>query len=194
MAPVLRTERLLLRDWRDADRGPFAALNADREVMEHFPSTLSRAQSDALVDRIRGELRDGDWGLWAIEVADTAEFVGFTGLTRQTFPAPFTPAVEVGWRLARAAWGRGYATEAARAAVTQGFGSDLEEIVSMTSTGNLRSQAVMQRLGMHRDPADDFDHPNVPAGSPHRRHVLYRLRREEWPRFRAPPGGNRRRR
>jgi RimJ/RimL family protein N-acetyltransferase len=97
----------------------------------------------------------------------------------QTFRAPFTPAVEIGWRLSRDAWGNGYATEAARAALDFGFGSGLEEIVSMTSTTNLRSQAVMQRLGMHRDPADDFDHPNVPVGSPLRRHVLYRLRREE---------------
>lgn len=178
--PVLRTERLLLREWRQADLEPFAALNADPVVMEHFPSTLDRAGSDALVDRIRAGFDSMGWGLWALEVPGEAPFVGFTGLLLQTFPAPFTPAVEVGWRLARDAWGHGYATEAARAAVGFGFSQGLVEIVSMTAPRNERSRAVMRKLGMHRDPADDFDHPNVPVGSPLRRHVLYRLRRDEW--------------
>lgn len=171
-----------MREWRDEDLEPFAVLNADPAVMEHFPSMLTRAQSDALVVRIRARFEEHGWGLWALEVPGVAPFVGFTGLVRQTFRAPFTPAVEIGWRLARDAWGQGYATEAALAALERGFGTGLDEIVSMTSTTNLRSQAVMRRLGMHRDPADDFDHPNVPIGSPLRRHVLYRLRREEWAR------------
>lgn len=175
------TERLHLRRWRFFDRVPFAAMNADPEVMEFFPSTLSEAESDALVDRIRAQFDEHGFGLWALEVAGRGEFIGFTGLAIQTFDAPFNPSVEVGWRLARSAWGRGYAIEAARAAVADGFERlGLDEIVSMTAVVNERSQAVMRRLGMTRDPADDFDHPKVPDGSPLRRHVLYRLRRDDW--------------
>jgi RimJ/RimL family protein N-acetyltransferase len=175
------TERLHLRRWRYFDRPPFAALNADPEVMEHFPATLTEAESDALVDRIRAQFDERGFGLWALEVRGQGEFIGFTGLAVQTFEAHFNPSVEVGWRLARSAWGKGYAIEAARAAVADGFERvGLDEIVSMTATTNLRSQAVMQRLGMTRDPADDFDHPKVPEGSPLRRHVLYRLVRSTW--------------
>ncbi|MFP5282948.1 MAG: GNAT family N-acetyltransferase [Actinomycetes bacterium] len=178
---VLSTERLVLRGWRASDLAPFAALNADPLVMEHFPAPLTRDQSDALVERISAGLAAHGFGLWAVEERASGTFVGFVGLTRQTFPSPFTPAVEVGWRLARAVWGRGYATEGARAALAAGFTAyGLSEIVSMTATTNLASQAVMRRLGMHRDPAEDFDHPSVPEGSPLRRHVLFRLRREEW--------------
>lgn len=174
----LRTERLVLRRWRDSDRAPFAALNADPVAMEHFPSTLDRAQSDALVDRIEVDLDERGWGLWAVEAPDRAPFVGFVGLNVPGFEAHFTPCVEVGWRLAREHWGNGYATEAARAAVTFGFDElGLDEIVSFTSTTNTRSQAVMVRLGMTRDPADDFDHPRLEPGHRLRRHVLYRLRR-----------------
>jgi RimJ/RimL family protein N-acetyltransferase len=176
---VPETDRLLLRGWRDSDLEPFAALNADPEVMEHFPSTLDREASDALVGRIRSRMDDLGYGLWALEVKATGEFIGFTGLARQTFPAHFTPAVEVGWRLARSAWGNGYATEAALASLAHGFGvAGLDEIVSFTATTNVRSQRVMQRIGMTHDPADDFLHPNVPEGSPVRPHVLYRVRRE----------------
>jgi RimJ/RimL family protein N-acetyltransferase len=177
-APELTTDRLLLRGWRDDDRPPFAALNADPEVMEHFPAPLTAAESDALVDRIMAGFDEHGYGLWAVELRATGELVGFTGLALQTFPAPFTPAVEVGWRLARAACGQGYATEAATAALRYGFDVvGFDEIVSLTAVTNVRSQRVMQRLGMARDPADDFDHPNVPEGSALRRHVLYRLRR-----------------
>jgi RimJ/RimL family protein N-acetyltransferase len=176
----LRCERLVMRAWRLTDREPFAALNADPVAMEHFPSTLDRAQSDAFADRSEAGLRDRGWGLWAVEAPGVADFIGIVGLNEARFDAPFTPAVEVMWRLARAHWGRGYATEAARAAVAAGFGQvDLEEIVSFTIPANRRSRAVMERLGMHRDPGDDFDHPGIPAGHPMRRHVLYRLRREE---------------
>jgi ribosomal-protein-alanine N-acetyltransferase len=175
--PELRTPRLTLRRWRDEDREPFAAMNADPRVMEFFVAPLSSGESDALVGRIEaGFDRDG-FGLWALAVRETNEFIGFTGLAPPEFEAHFTPAVEVGWRLAASAWGQGYATEAARAALEFGFErAGLDEIVSMTSTGNVRSRAVMERLGMSRDPADDFDHPGIPADDPLRRHVLYRIR------------------
>ncbi|MFI6497087.1 GNAT family N-acetyltransferase [Nonomuraea typhae] len=172
------TERLIMRRWRAADREPFAALNADPEVMAHFPNLMTREQSDAFADRIEAAFERRGYGLWALEVRETGAFIGFTGLIYWDFPAHFTPAVEVGWRLARHAWGHGYATEAARAALEFGFTqAGLEEIVSMTAVGNARSRAVMERLGMTRDPADDFDHPNVPEGSPLRRTVLYRVSR-----------------
>jgi len=172
----LRTARLLLRSWRDDDLEPFAALNADPDVMRWFPSTMTREQSDALVERQRALHEERGWGLWAVESPEG--FAGFVGLNEPRFEAHFTPAVEVGWRLARHAWGKGYATEAARAAVAFGFDElGLDEIVSFTTVGNERSRRVMERLGMTRDPADDFDHPLLPPGHPLERHVLYRLRR-----------------
>jgi RimJ/RimL family protein N-acetyltransferase len=174
----LRTARLLLRQWRDADREPFAALNADPEVMRHYPAPLERAASDAFVEWARATIAERGWGLWAVEVVAGAPFVGFVGLNEPGFEAHFTPAVEVGWRLARPHWGHGYATEAARAAVAFGFEElGLDEIVSFTTVGNDRSRSVMERLGMTRDPADDFDHPRLAADDPLRPHVLYRLRR-----------------
>jgi ribosomal-protein-alanine N-acetyltransferase len=173
----LRTDRLLLRHWRESDRAPFAALNADPEVMLHFPAPMSREESDALVDVIAAGMERDGWGWWALEVRDTGAFIGFTGLKAVTFEAHFTPAVEIGWRLAREAWGYGYATEAARAAARFGFENlGLDEIVSFTAVANAPSRAVMERLGMTHDPGGDFDHPRVPEGSPLRRHVLYRLR------------------
>ena len=175
--PRLVTERLLLREWRDADREPFAALNADPRVMEHFPSALTRPESDALVDRIVGHWRDDGLGLWAVERTADGVFLGFTGLAAPV-GGDMPPFVEVGWRFAVDAWGHGYATEAARAAVGWGFDVlGLEEIASWTTVANARSQAVMVRIGMTHDPADDFDHPRLPEGHPQRRHVLYRLRR-----------------
>ncbi|MGN6742026.1 MAG: GNAT family N-acetyltransferase [Amnibacterium sp.] len=173
-----RSERLLLRQWRESDREPFAALNADPVAMEHFPATLDRAASDAFADRNAQHIAEHGWGLWAIEVRETGRFIGFTGLAVPRFEAHFTPAVEVGGRLLPEAWGFGYATEAARTAVAVGFGSlGLAEIVSFTAVGNDRSRAVMRRIGMTHDPVDDFDHPALPAGHRLRRHVLYRLRR-----------------
>ena len=172
----LRTERLLLRRWRDTDREPFAAMNADPVVMEHFQATLTRAESDAFVDRIATCFAERGYGLWALEVLETGAFIGYTGLWPAEFEAPFTPAVEVGWRLAQEGWGHGYASEAARASVTDGFARlGLDEILSFTTTTNLPSQRVMERIGMARDLAGDFDHPNVPTGHRLRRHVLYRL-------------------
>jgi RimJ/RimL family protein N-acetyltransferase len=174
----METERLVMRRWREEDRAPFAAMNADPEVMEHFPARLTRAESDGLVDRIEAQFDRLGYSLWALEVRESGEFIGFTGLALQTFEAPFLPAVEIGWRLARPAWGHGYAIEAARRAARYAFeGAGLDGIISMTAVPNVRSQAVMRRLGMTRDPAEDFDHPRVPEGSPLRRHVLYRLRR-----------------
>lgn len=177
----LWTDRLILRRWRESDREPFAALNADPEVMEHFPAPLTRAGSDAMIDRIEAGFDEYGFGLWAIEVTDTGRFIGFTGLSVPRFTAHFTPAVEVGWRLARSAWGHGYASEAARRALAYGFDEvGLDEIVSFTTVTNVRSQAVMARIGMTHDPLDDFDHPLVAATSPLRRHVLYRLGRARW--------------
>ncbi len=179
---TLTTERLVMRRWRDADRAPFAALNADPVVMEHFPAPLTREESDALVDRIKDGFETFGFGLWALEVGATGEFVGFTGLSVPRFDAFFTPAVEVGWRLARPAWGKGYASEAARAALHVGFTDHgLTEIVSFTSAGNGRSRAVMERIGMAFD--REFDHPALPEGDRLRRHVLYRISRS------GDPGG-----
>ena len=178
---MIRTERLLLRRWRPEDRAPFAALNADPVVMEHFPSALSREESGALVDRIEAGFEANGFGLWALERVDTGEFIGFTGLSTPGFAAHFLPAVEVGWRLSRPAWGHGFATEAARQALRVGFERyQLPEIVSFTASGNTPSRAVMRRLGMRHDPAEDFDHPALAPGHRLRRHVLYRLRRAEW--------------
>ena len=177
-----QTERLRLRRWRPDDRAPFADLNADPEVMRHFPAIMSRAESDALVDRIEAHFAEHGYGLWAVEVIGSREFIGFVGLAYVPFEAHFTPALEVGWRLARSAWGHGYATEAARAALTFGFDhSDVPEIVSITAVSNVRSQAVMQRLGLTRRPEDDFEHPRLEPGHPLRPHVLYRMKRGDWP-------------
>jgi RimJ/RimL family protein N-acetyltransferase len=179
--PALTTERLRLRRWRASDREPFARLNADPEVMRYFLRPLTREESDALVDRIEARFDERGYGLWAAERRSDGLFVGFVGLAYQTFEAPFTPCVEVGWRLAREAWGQGLATEGGRAALAFGFGeAGLDEIVSLTAVIHERSRRVMERLGMHRDPADDFDYPAIPEGNPLRRHVLYRLRREEF--------------
>jgi RimJ/RimL family protein N-acetyltransferase len=176
----LRTRRLVLRQWRDEDLEPFAALNADPEVMRHFPALMSREESDALAEQQRDRIAEREWGLWAVEVVDGPPFVGFVGLAEPRFEAHFTPAVEVGWRLAREHWGSGYATEAARAAVAYGFDDlGLDEIVSFTTVANDRSRRVMERLGMTHDPADDFEHPLLAKDDPIRPHVLYRLRRSE---------------
>jgi RimJ/RimL family protein N-acetyltransferase len=172
----LSTERLILRRWREADHEPFAALNADPDVMDYFPFRLTRAQSDQLISRIEAGFDQRGYGLWALELRATDELIGFTGLDTPSFEAHFTPAVEVGWRLARSAWHNGYATEAARASLAFGFEeAGLEEIVSVTSIVNLRSRAVMERIGMTHDPADDFDHPDLEEGDRLSRHVLYRM-------------------
>ncbi len=173
---TIETPRLKLRRWCEADLGPLAAINADAEVMEFLPAPLDRGESDALVGRIEAGFEANGFGLWALELRGEGGLIGFAGLAVPGFEARFTPAVEVGWRLARHAWGNGYATEAGRAALGFGFEEvGLTEIVSFTSAGNARSIAVMERLGMTHDPAEDFDHPSLPVGHPLRRHVLYRV-------------------
>jgi RimJ/RimL family protein N-acetyltransferase len=179
--PILTTARLRLRQWREEDLAPFAALNADPQVMEFFPKVLTRAESDAVAGRIRDHFARHGFGLWAVEVPGAADFVGFVGLAVPSFEAHFTPCVEIGWRLAREHWGHGYATEAATAALAFGFGERaLEEIVAFTVPANIPSRRVMGRLGMRRLPADDFEHPAIAEGHPLRSHVLYRLRRSDW--------------
>jgi RimJ/RimL family protein N-acetyltransferase len=171
----LRTDRLCLRCWRPSDRTPFAALNADPRVMEFFPATLAREDSDRLAARIDAHFERHGFGLWAVEIPNVTSFAGFIGLSVPSFNTHFTPCVEIGWRLSAEHWGRGYATEGARAVLTFGLETlGLPEIVSFTVPGNLRSRRVMERIGMVYDPADDFDHPGLPDGHGLRRHVLYR--------------------
>jgi RimJ/RimL family protein N-acetyltransferase len=174
------TERLLLRQWRVEDREPFAALNADRRVMEFFPSTLDRAASDALIDDFESFIAEHAWGFWAVELKRTRDFIGSIGLLIPRAKLPFAPCVEVGWRLAPLHWGNGYATEGARSALAVGFDTlELDEILAFTSVLNRRSRAVMERLGM-REETDTFEHPSVPLGSRIRTHCAYRLSRAEW--------------
>jgi RimJ/RimL family protein N-acetyltransferase len=174
---ILVTERLILRHWRASDREPFAAMNADPRVMEFMPQTLSREESDALVDRIEAHLHQRGFGLCAVELVATGSFIGFIGLSVPNFKAPFMPCVEIGWRLAAHAWGSGFATEGARGMAAYAFNAlKLESIVSFTTEQNVRSLRVMEKLGMTCDPAESFDHPNLPHDHLLRRHVLYRLR------------------
>lgn len=174
------TQRLRLRQWRAADRAPFAKLNADPRVMEFFPATLDLAASNLLADRCQTLIRERGWGFWAVETKTTHAFIGFVGLHTPDYDLPFSPCVEVGWRLAFQYWGQGLATEAAREALRIGFASlGLPKIVSFTPVGNFRSRAVMERLGMH-ETTGTFDHPRVPVDSPLRTHCLYRLSREQW--------------
>jgi RimJ/RimL family protein N-acetyltransferase len=176
---ILRTERLILRRPLAADRETFARMNADPKVMEFFPATLSREESDALMDRIEAHLEQHGFSWCAAELRDTGAFIGFIGLAVPRFEAPFTPCVEIGWRLASEYWGQGLATEGARASAKYAFVDlGLNEIVSFTTVANVRSRRVMEKLGMTHDPAEDFDHPQLPQGHPQRRHVLYRLGRD----------------
>jgi RimJ/RimL family protein N-acetyltransferase len=174
----LRTDRLYLRRWCRDDRAPFSRLNADPRVMGFFPAMLSRAESDAMADRIEAHFDRHGFGLWAVEVPGVTPFAGFVGLAVPRFEAVFTPCVEIGWRLDADHWNRGYATEGARAAAAFGFDAlGLEEILSFTVPANVRTRRVMEKLGMTRSESDDFDHPMVPEGHRLRRNVLYRLTR-----------------
>lgn len=176
---MLETSRLRLRRWQPSDQDPFAQLNADPEVMRYFPALLSRKQSDALIDRFEAEFDQRGFSFWAVDVKSSGSFIGFVGLNVPSFEASFLPAVEVGWRLARAFWGLGYATEAGNESLRYGFEVlELPEIVSFTAKLNNRSRAVMERLGMHRDVSNDFEHPRIPIDHPLRPHVLYRLRHQ----------------
>lgn len=176
----LDTHRLKLRQWQQKDFASFAAMNADPQVMAHFPAPLDRAASDALAIRCQGLIEQRGWGFWAAEIKATGQFIGFVGLHTPIPELPFSPCVEIGWRLARPFWQQGYASEAARAVLCFGFNDlALDEIVAFTSVGNLRSQAVMERLGMHRA-AENFQHPALPVAHPLREHCLYRLARSTW--------------
>ena len=179
MLPLLRelqTDRLYLRRWRDEDREPFAALNADPRVVEFLPGPLTRAESDARIDRIEAHFQKHNFGLWAVEIPSVVPFAGFIGLSIPGFEASFTPCVEIGWRLAPDYWNQGYATEGAQAALAFGFMSlQLEQIVSFTVPDNLRSRRVMEKIGMVHSASEDFDHPLLPEGHRLRRHVLYRI-------------------
>jgi RimJ/RimL family protein N-acetyltransferase len=185
--PLLATARLLLRTWTDADADALYALSNDRETMVYFPDLPSREQIDGLVARHRANLARGRPGLFAVEVRAgqplSGAFIGFVGLAEPTWQAAFTPCVEIGWRLQKRAWGHGYATEAARAVLRHAFSTlALDEVVSFTAVANEPSRAVMRRIGMRHFPDEDFDHPNVVAGHPLRRHVLYRISAADWAR------------
>src|SRR3954469_9013572 len=181
IARMKTAERVILRQWRATDLPAFAALNADPRVIEFMPNLLTSAESDAMAERIASTIERDGFGLWAVEVPGVAEFIGFVGLNRPNFEAHFRPCVEIGWRLACEFWGRGYATEAAHAALRHGFEQlRLEEIVSFTTVAKERSRRVMERLGMTHSTADDFDHPSLPDGHALQPHVLYRLRRSRW--------------
>jgi len=176
----IETPRLRMRQWRESDREPFASMNADPAVMEFFESPQSRETSDASIDAWKVQFAENGWSNWAVELRDSAELIGFTGLSvpRRTFS--FSPCVEVGWRLARRAWGCGYATEAARAALGVAFERlALREVVSFTAISNQRSRAVMERIGMH-DADQDFEHPGITEGHRIRRHCLYRITAVQW--------------
>jgi RimJ/RimL family protein N-acetyltransferase len=176
----LETERLLLRQWKAADRAPFAALNADPIVMEYFPVPLTREKSDAMADYCERLIAERGWGAWATEIKATGEFIGFVGLNIPRADLPISPCVEVLWRLAHPYWHQGFATEAARAALRVGFEVvELPEVVSFTAPANTRSRAVMERLGMRMDPTT-FEHPGVPEGHALRTHCSYRLSRDCW--------------
>jgi len=187
--PVLETPRLRLRAFRDEDRAPFAAMNADPDVTRYLSKALTRDESDAFVDRILTRWRERGYGLWAVERRSDGAFLGFAGLSWQDFESPATPAIEIGWRLRRDAWGHGYATEAAAAAARFAFEVlGLDELVSFTARANAASRRVMDRIGMVRDPTADFELPHVPAGHPVRPHVVYRLTRTSWAASAAPGG------
>jgi ribosomal-protein-alanine N-acetyltransferase len=188
MTPItLETSRLLLRPWRDADVDAFATMFDDPKVME-FMMPADRPAIEAIVARVRAHFDRHGFGWWAAELRETRAFIGFIGLSHIPFEAHFTPAVEVGWRLASTHWGKGYATEGALAALEAAFTRlGLSEIVSITVPANTRSRRVMERIGMTRDPADDFDHPRLAEGDPLRRHVLYRIGKAQWERATSRP-------
>lgn len=180
-APQLRTARLLLRRWRECDREPFAAINADPEVMEYYPAPLARERSDALIERFEAAFERYGYGLWAVELPGERPLAGYVGLFPVGLELPFAPSVELGWRLARDCWGRGIATEAARAAIAFAFEQQgIDELVAYTAAVNERSRRVMERLQMTRDPAGDFRHPGREVSGRLEAHVLYRLAAHDW--------------
>ena len=176
----LETQRLKLRQWQSSDYAPFAGLSASKAVMEHFPATLSRAKSDALVDRLMALIDENGWGFWAAELKQSSQLIGFVGLIPVAEEYSFAPNVEIGWRLAEQFWGNGYASEAARASLQFAFTElALPEVVSMTTTSNLKSQNVMHKIGM-QDIKQNFSHPALPLTSPLSEHVLYKISAAQW--------------
>lgn len=177
---VIETPRLILRTWKDSDIEPFAAMNQDPEVMKFFPAILSPEESDSLINRQRQRFKEHGFCCYAVELKSTGEFIGFVGLAIPLFEAPFMPAVEIGWRIAKAYWNQGYATEAAKYVLNHAFNDlNLSEVVSFTAVQNLTSRRVMEKIGMTHSPNDDFDHPRLPEGHPLRQHVLYRIRADQ---------------
>lgn len=172
----LETDRVLLRDWSGDDLEPFAAMNADEKVMEYYPAIINREESDALAMRLQQDMDAVGFGLYAVEDKSTGNFIGYVGISEVRFPADFAPALEIGWRLAATSWGHGFATEAAKACMAHAFSEfGFPDLVSFTTRGNTKSIAVMERIGMSRNPDDDFEHPNLPEDHPLRPHVLYRI-------------------
>lgn len=178
---ILKTKRLILRPWKKEDLEPFFRLNADPRTMEFLFTPLTREESSARLEIYTKHIQDHGWGLWAVSAPNVSDFIGWIGLWPIGFDAHFTPAIEVGWRLLPEFWGQGYATEGAEASLRYGFDIlKLDEIVSITVPANICSKRVMEKLGMHTDPKDDFDHPKLPEDHTLRRHVLYRLKKNEW--------------
>ena len=186
MLDRIKTERLLLRRWKPEDRVPFALINADFRVMKFFARPLTQKDSDGFIDRVEAHFNQHGFGFWALEKLEDGRLIGLAGLAKAVFKAPFTPTVEIGWRLAHDAWGRGYATEAAAKAMEVGFdGFSLPEIVAFTVPDNQRSRRVMEKLAMCRNEEEDFDHPGLPEGHRFQKHVLYRISRTDWVRKRS---------
>lgn len=179
----LHTQRLILREWRESDLAPFADFNADPQVMQFYTHTLNREESDALAEKYQRELKARGYGFWAVQAPAEADFIGYVGLNYWDLEADFSPCIDVGWRLGSPYWGKGYATEAALAALDYGFETlGFQEIVSMATIGNTRSHRVMERLGMRTNPSENFAHPKLPKGHPLSMRVLYRLTKKEWSR------------
>lgn len=180
---TIETKRLILRPWKEEDLEPFAQLNADPQVMQYFPAVKTFEESTLEYNAILEHFKKHGYGWWAVSEKNGTNFIGFIGLRYIDFPASFTPAVEIAWRLAYDYWGKGYATEGANASLDYGFKVlELSEIIAVTSIPNIRSQAVMKRIGMHHNTKDDFDHPKLPEGHPLIRHVVYRLDKTDWQR------------
>lgn len=177
--PILRTQRLILRPWRPKDLVLFAEINADPKVMEFYPKTLNREESDVLAEKIQREFAERGYGFWAVEVPGVADFIGYIGLNYWNLEMPFAPCIDIGWRIGSSYWGKGYATEGAKAVLQYGFETlKLTEIVAMATLHNVRSHKVMIRLGMKSDPAENFEHPKVARGDPLSVRVLYRIKKQ----------------